>query len=163
MIRQIIAVALMLGAATMGAQVPVAELVKPPADAQVFTILSTAGTHGKATIWTAPDGTRWSRESILLRGQVWEQDQSAKIGSDAMPSAFVVRGVTPQGDAAENFAVAGGTATWKSPVDAGKSAYSSPAFYVTEGGTYSGGTQLLIETLLRSPDKSIALLPGGRA
>ena len=70
----------------MQAQVPADQLAKPPADAQAFTILSTSGTNGKATIWTAGDGSNMSRESILLRGQVWEIDQSVKLGSDGMPS-----------------------------------------------------------------------------
>jgi len=163
MIRQIVAALLVLGGATMRAQVPAAELAKPPSDAQKFTVLSTAGTHGKSAIWTAPDGGKMSRESILLRGQVWELDQSVRLGGDGMPSALIVRGLTPQGDAAESFAVTSGTATWKSPVDSGNHAYSSAAFYVAEGGTFSGGLQLLIEALLHSSDKSIALLPGGRA
>ncbi|MGA9668364.1 MAG: amidohydrolase family protein [Terracidiphilus sp.] len=148
---------------TMQAQVPADQLAKAPADAQAFTILSTSGTNGKAFIWTASDGSRMSRESLLLRGQVWELDQKVTIGADTMPSALVVRGVTPQGDAAESFQVASAKATWRSPVDAGGSAYTSPAFYVAEGGTLSGGTQLLIEALLASPDKSLPLLPGGRA
>jgi imidazolonepropionase-like amidohydrolase len=150
-------------ATTIQAQVPVDQLAKPPANAQVFTILSTSGTNGKAYIWTADDGSRMSRDSVLLRGQVWELDQKAVTGSDGMPSSFVVRGVTPEGDAAETFQAGDGKATWKSPVDAGGSAYTSPAFYIAEGGTFSGGTQLLIEALLVSPDKSLPLLPGGRA
>ncbi len=145
------------------AQVPADQLAKPPAGAQVFTILSTSGTNGKASIWTATSGARMSRESILLRGQVWELDQSVKLGADGMPSSMIVRGVTPQGNAAERFEIHDGTATWKSPVDAGTHHYGSAAFYVPQGGTSSGSTQLLIETLLASPDKSIALLPGGRA
>jgi hypothetical protein len=157
------AVAWLPASSTTSALVPVDQLAKPPAGAQAFTILSTTGTNGKAFIWTADDGARMSRESILLRGQVWELDQKVVLGPDAMPSAFVIRGVTPQGDAAETFQIAGSKATWKSPVDAGGSAYTSPAFYVTEGGTWSGGTQLLIEALLASPDKSLPLLPGGRA
>jgi imidazolonepropionase-like amidohydrolase len=155
--------ALLPASSTTSAQVPVDQLAKPPAGAQAFTILSTSGTNGKAFIWTADDGARMSRESILLRGQVWELDQKVVLGPDSMPSAFVIRGVTPQGDAAETFQIAGSSATWKSPVDAGGSAYTSPAFYVTEGGTWSGGTQLLIEALFASPDKSLPLLPGGRA
>ena len=145
------------------AQVPATQLAKPPADAQTFTILSTSGTNGKSFIWTAPDGSRMSRESILLRGQVWEVDQKVVLGPDAMPSSLIVRGVTPQGDAAESFAVTANKASWKSPVDAGSSPYTSPAFYNAQGGTTSGGTQLLIEALLAAPDKSLALLPGGRA
>ena len=145
------------------AQVPADQLAKPPAGARAFTILSSSGTNGKATIWTSGDGARISRESILLRGQVWELDQTVKLGGDGMPSSVVVRGATPEGDAAETFEIHEGVASWKSPVDAGTHRYTSAAFYVPEGGTSTGSTQLLIETLLASPDKSIALLPGGRA
>jgi imidazolonepropionase-like amidohydrolase len=153
---------LLLAAANMQAQVPADQLAKPPAGAREFAILSTAGTHGKAFIWTAEDGSLMSRDSILLRGQVWELDQRVVVGADGMPASMVVRGVTPQGDAAETFQIAGGKATWKSPVDTGGSAYTAPAFYIAEGGTF-GGNQLFVDDLLAAPDKSLALLPGGRA
>lgn len=155
--------ALLIWPASLQAQLPVDQLAKPPSNAQAFTILSTSGTHGKASLWTAADGSRMSRDSLLLRGQVWELDEKVGLGSDGMPSTLVVRGVTPQGDAAESFQVGGGKATWKSPVDAGGSAYTSPALYVAQGGTWSGSSQLLIEALLASSDKSLPLLPGGRA
>jgi imidazolonepropionase-like amidohydrolase len=145
------------------AQFPVDQLAKPPANSQAFTVLSTSGTNGKAFLWTTDDGSRMSRDSILLRGQVWELDQRVVMGGDGMPSTLVVRGFTPQGDAAETFQSSGGKATWKSPVDAGEGAYTAPAFYVTQGGTWSASSQLLLELLLASPDKSLALLPGGRA
>ncbi len=159
----VLAAVLLPGSATMQAQLPVDQLAKPPSEAQAFTILSTAGMNGKAFLWTADDGSRMSRDSLLLRGQVWELDQKVELGSDGMPRTLVVRGVTPQGDAAETFQVSGGKATWKSPVDAGGSVYTSPAFYVTQGGTFSASFQLLIEALLASPDKSLPLLPSGRA
>src|SRR5215469_16427244 len=100
------------------AQVPVDQPAKPPAGAQAFTILSTAGTHGKGFIWTADDGSSVSRDSILLRGQAWELDQKVTLSRDGVPDTLVVRGRTPQGDAAETFHIEGGRATWKSPVDA---------------------------------------------
>jgi imidazolonepropionase-like amidohydrolase len=159
----ILAAVVLLVSRTVRAQLPVDQLAKPPDVAQAFTILSTTTTHGKAFLWTAEDGSRMSRESILLRGQVWELDERVALGRDGMPSGLVVRGTTPQGDAAETFQVSGGTATWKSPVDAGGSAYHSPAFYVAQGGTSVASYQLLIETLLASPDKSLPLLPSGRA
>jgi imidazolonepropionase-like amidohydrolase len=149
--------------AQVPAQVVVDQLAKPTATAQKFTILSTAGTHGKAFLWTGEDGSRMSRESILLRGQVWELDQKVVIGKDGMPSSWVVRGITPQGDAAESFQVVGGQASWKSPVDSGTASYAPGMFYVSDGGPNSGGNQLLLETLLASPSKSLPLLPGGRA
>ena len=81
------------------AQTPTAELARPPADARHFVILSTGGKHGDSWAWTLPDGTRVSRESLNLRGQVWEIDTSVAAGADGMPARLIVRGVTPEGDA----------------------------------------------------------------
>ena len=148
--------------ARLQAQLPVDQLAKPPSDAQAFTFLSNAGIHGKASFWTAADGSRMSRASILLRGQVWETDEKVGFGVDGMPSTLVIRGINPEGDAAENFQVGGGKATWRSPVDDGGGAYISPAFYVAQSIT-PAGFQLLIEAVLASPEKSFRLLPGGRA
>jgi hypothetical protein len=162
-ITEVISLAFLVLSARIQAQVPVDQLAHPPANAQLFIILSTAGTHGKAAIWTAPDGSFMSRESLNLRGQVFEMDQSARLGADGMLSSFIVRGITPTGDAAETFAIQNGVAHWKSPVDSGSGAYNTPAFYVAEGGTSSGGTQLLLEALLSRPTRSMKLLPGGTA
>jgi imidazolonepropionase-like amidohydrolase len=162
MLQRVVVVAMILGNALIQAQVPVDQLAKPPADAQTFSLVSTAGTHGKSALWVRPDGRRMSRESLLLRGQVWESDETVKLGDDGMPAALEIRGVSPQGDVAEKFMIADGTASWKSPVDSGSHPYQT-AFYVSQGGPLSIGTQLLIEALLKSPDKSIALLPGGSA
>ena len=86
-----------------------------------------------------------------LRGQVFELDSSGKAGADGMPATLTIRGVTPQGDAGETFTVAGGKASWKSPVDAGSAAYATPAFYSTQGGPIDM-TAWLLERLLASPD-----------
>ncbi len=144
------------------AQVPTPDLAKPPADARRFTILSTAGKHGDSYLWTAADGSRVSRESLNLRGQIWAVDQTGVAGPDGMPAKVTVRGVTPQGDAGENFSIADGKAVWKSQIDGGSAAYGNPAFYVAVGGTVDGNAWF-IERLLASPDKTLALLPGGKA
>src|SRR5262245_5933144 len=64
------------------AQTPTADLAKPPADARHYIIQSTAGKHGDSWAWSTADGTRMARESLNLRGQVFEQDSSAKVGAD---------------------------------------------------------------------------------
>jgi len=152
---------LALGSAAV-AQVPVADLAKPPASATHYIIQSTGGKHGDSWIWTGADGTRMGRESLNLRGQVFELDSSGKAGADGFPMSVTVRGVTPQGDAAETFSIAGGKASWKSPVDASSAAYAKPAFYVSQGGPIDLSAWL-IERLLASPDHTLALLPGGKA
>jgi len=153
-----------LGAMLAGqvlAQTPTAELAKPPPDARHFTIESTGGKHGDSWSWIAPDGTRMARESMNLRGQVWEIDYSGKPGPDGLPVAVTIRGVTPQGDAGETFSVAGDTAQWKSPVDTG-GAKAGHAFYITQGGPMDTNAWF-VERLLARPDRTLDLLPGGQA
>jgi imidazolonepropionase-like amidohydrolase len=162
MLQRIVVLVIALGSASIQAQVPTDQLAKPPANAQTFSLVSSAGTHGKSAIWVEADGRRMSRESLLLRGQVWESDETVKLGDDGMPATLEIRGVSPQGDVAEKFTIADGAASWKSPVDSGSHAYRT-AFYVSQGGPISIGVQLLIEALLKSRDKSMPLLPGGRA
>ena len=144
------------------AQVPAADLATPPADARHFTILSAAGSHGESWIWKAPDGTRMSRESLNLRGQIWEIDATGAAGSDGMPERLTIRGVTPQGNASESFAIEDGRARWKSPVDGGDAAYATPRFYTAFGGPIDM-TAWLIERLVSAPNRALDLMPGGQA
>jgi hypothetical protein len=144
------------------AQTPTAELAKPPADAKHYVIQSTAGKHGDSWQWSAADGTRMGRESLNLRGQVFELDSAGKSGADGMPSTVTIRGVTPQGDAAETFTLANGKATWKSPVDGDTAAYKSPAFYSAQNGPIDQ-TAWLLERILAAKERTLPLLPGGVA
>jgi imidazolonepropionase-like amidohydrolase len=144
------------------AQVPAADLYAPPSDAHHFVIESTGGKHGDSWTWVAADGARMGRESMNLRGQIWDLDYRGEPGSSGMPRTMTIRGVTPQGDAAESFSTAGGSAQWRSPVDAGSTAYSGHAFYFPQGGPIEANAWFL-ERLLATPGKSLDLLPGGKA
>ena len=144
------------------AQTPVADLAAPPPGARHFIIESTGGKHGDSWIWLAADGTRMGRESLNLRGQVFETDSSGKASADGMPATLKIRGITPQGDADESFGIVDGTASWHSPVDAGSTKYAGHAFYSSQGGPIAT-TAWFLEQLLASPDKSMDLLPGGKA
>jgi len=144
------------------AQTPLVDLAKPPPTALRFAIVSTAGKHGESSRWTTADGMRMGRESLVLRGQVFEADSAAHAAADGMLDRVTVRGFTPNGDAAESFAITAGRATWKSPVDGASVAYTGPALYVAFGGPIDL-TADLAERLIASPDKSLALLPAGRA
>jgi imidazolonepropionase-like amidohydrolase len=151
-----------LFASGVAAQTPVKDLAKPPADARRFAIMSVGGKHGEMARWTLPDGTLMARESFVLRGQVFETDSVAHLGADGMLERATIRGVTPNGDAAESFSIADGTARWKSPVDEGSAAYKAPAMYVAFGGPLDLNA-VLLDALLAAPDHTLALLPGGRA
>jgi imidazolonepropionase-like amidohydrolase len=147
---------------TAAAQTPVGDLAQPPTTALRFTVISAAGKHGESSRWITPAGVRMGRESFVLRGQVFEVDSAAHAGKDGMLDRVTIRGSTPNGDAAESFVIAGGRATWKSPVDGATMAYSSPALYAAFGGPIDL-TADLAERLIAAPGKSLALLPAGRA
>jgi imidazolonepropionase-like amidohydrolase len=149
-------------ASTAEAQVPKEQLLKPPADARQFVIVSAAGQHGSASLWRLPDGSYASRESILLRGMVWEQDQVVHQRADGLPDRIVVRGVSPSGDSAETFEIADGKAVWKSQIDAGSAAFDGRSVYSTAGGPWSGGVYFL-ERLAKAPGRKLTMLPGGEA
>jgi imidazolonepropionase-like amidohydrolase len=145
-----------------GGQAKVADLAVPPANAEHFTIMSTAGVHGHSARWTAPDGSLMGRESLLLRGQASELDSKTHLGADHMIDSLSIRGFTPQGDAAETFSIDKGIATWKSPVDAASTAYTRPALYSSFGGPIDEAA-LLAEAALAAPDHAVPMLPGGVA
>lgn len=144
------------------AQVPKDQLAKPPADAVHYIISSTGGQHGESWMWTAPDGKRMGRESLNLRGQIWEIDSAEIDGPVNPPNAITVRGVSPQGNAAETFTIKDGTASWKSPVDAGSAKLAGARFYMSQGGPVSLLASF-VQHILAQPDETLDLLPGGKA
>jgi imidazolonepropionase-like amidohydrolase len=141
---------------------PKEQLLVPPKDAAHFVVVSTAGKHGDEYTWTMPDGRTAFRESILLRGLVFETDETMRVGADGMPTDIVIRGVTPSGDAAENFAISNGNATWVSPVDKGSAAYGAPTYYLAQGGPFLSAAPE-IDRLLAARTAGLALLPSGKA
>jgi hypothetical protein len=160
--KSVIVCVAMLLSSTVLAQTPTDQLAKPPADARHYVIQSTGGKHGDSYAWVNADGTRMARESMNLRGQVWELDYSGTAGPDGMPVKMTIRGVTPTGDAAETFEISGGTASWKSQIDSGSAAYTAPAFYASMGGPFDTSAWFL-EKLLAAPGRTMKLLPGGEA
>ena len=162
MIRKAAFLAVVLFAAPASAQTPDDQLAKPPADARIWTLTSSNGVsnHGQTALWTAKDGTHWSRFSFNLRGFVSEIDEQNRFASDGTLQSLIVRGHTPQGDAAETYEVKNGTYTYKSPVDHGTGKTAPNLAYVAFGGTFDSFV-FLIEAMLKSPTHSIDLLPSG--
>jgi imidazolonepropionase-like amidohydrolase len=161
MMKSSFALVFALIAAAASAQTKVEDLMKPPADAIHYSIVSSAGKHGDSARWFTPDGHEMGRESMVLRGQVFETDSVASFGPDGMLSSVTVRGFTPNGDAGETFSIDKGKAHWKSPVDEGSADYKAPAMYAAFGGTFDLNA-LMLERLLARPDHRYAMLPGGK-
>src|SRR4051794_27132447 len=147
-------------AALAAAPTPKDQLLQPPANADHFVVVSEAGRHGDEWRWTLPDGSVAYRESILLRGLVFEQDEVVKMDSSGKPVGIAIRGVTPSGDSAETFAIDQVMARWKTPVDEGE-APASKALYNTYGGTFLAG-DALVPSYLRAGASGVDLLPSGR-
>jgi imidazolonepropionase-like amidohydrolase len=167
-VRHLLRLGCLLGfiCANTQAQVPVADLARPPAEARHFIIESVGESgvtrHGESWSWVAPDGSRMGRESLDLRGQVTELDYRGVAGADGVPTRMTIRGITPQGDAGEFFADAQGRAQWRSPADAGDVENSGGAFYMPLNAPIDAMAWFL-ERLLASPDQTLMLLPAGRA
>jgi imidazolonepropionase-like amidohydrolase len=139
--------------------VPKEDLLKPPADAVRYLVVSEAGQHGTQWQWQLPDGRtayRWSQE---LRGWITEMDQVTTFAADGTIAATTVRGVTMSGDAAEDYRVAGGRATWKTATDAGEAA--AGGWYIPAGGVGIANAPL-INALAAAGDKGLDFLPSGK-
>jgi imidazolonepropionase-like amidohydrolase len=162
--RRVVFAALLAASASIAIAEPTPkeQLLVPPANAAHFVVVSTAGKHGDEYMWTMPDGRMALRESILLRGLIFETDETMRVGADGMPSEIVIRGVTPSGDAAENFSISNGNASWVSPVDKGSAAYAAPTYYLAQGGPFLSAAPE-VDRLLATGRAGLALLPSGKA
>lgn len=158
----LLALVAMAALASARAQTSTTDLAQPPANSEVWIIGSSAGPHGHSWRWTTADGTRWSRESILLRGFVTEIDQQLRLASDGSLQSLTIRGVTPNGDAAETLSVTSGRYSYRSPVDHGDGDYAQGAFYSSVGGSIDS-LIAFVDALRAAPNHTLALLPSGQA
>jgi len=138
---------------------PKEQLLVPPSGATHYVVVSEAGKHGDEWKWTLPDGSLAYRESILLRGLIFEQDEVVKLDATGRPVAFAIRGVTPSGDSAETYVIDNGTGRWKTTVDEGE-APAARGLYNTFGGTFMAG-DATVPTFLKAGAAGLDLLPSG--
>jgi len=160
--RALIALSLAVSpVALAAAPVPKDQLLKPPASAAHYVVVSMAGKHGDQWAWTLPDGSIATRYSQSLRGWITETDEVMTLGSDGLPNKILVRGVTPNGDAAETFTMADGKAKWTSTADSGEAA-AGPAFYLAAGGTNLSNIPLAA-AMVKAGHAGLPMLPSGKA
>ena len=145
-----------------GAGAPVAKekLLKPPADAVHYVVVSESGKHGDQWRWRLPDGRLAYRWSQSLRGWITEMDQVTTLAADGTIQALTVRGVTMTGDAAEQFGIDKGQARWTSASDSGNAA--AGGFYIPAGGV-SIANAPLADKLAAAGAAGVKLLPSGKA
>ena len=143
--------------------VPKEKLLVPPADAAHYVVVSDAAKHGDIWMWTMEDGSRAARYSQSLRGWITETDGVLRLNAAGLPEALTVRGVSPDGDAAETLTLgADGKARWQASADKGEAA-ASGAFYIANGAPPGLIDMPLVEALVRVGSPGVPLLPSGRA
>ncbi|WFL77909.1 amidohydrolase family protein [Altererythrobacter arenosus] len=138
--------------------VPKEELLQAPAGADHYVVVSETGKHGDQWRWRLDDGRiayRWSQE---LRGWITEMDQVDTLSADGEIIGTKVRGVTMSGDAAEEFRVENGRATWKTTTDKGEA--TSGGWYIPAGGV-GLATAPRVEALYAAGDRGLKFLPSG--
>jgi imidazolonepropionase-like amidohydrolase len=141
--------------------VPKEQLLVPPAGAKHMVVVSDSAKHGDVWVWTQADGSRAARYSQSLRGWITETDGVARFNEAGLPISVVVRGVTPEGDAAETFTLSpDGRARWAASADKGEIEKAS-GYYVD----FNAPPELLplLPALGRAGSAGLPLLPQGRA
>ena len=146
--------------AAFAAPVPKEQLLVPPKDAVHYVVVSEAGKHGDMWRWTLPDERIAYRHSQALRGWISETDQMVTVGPDGLPTAIEVRGITPNGDAAETLTLADGKATWKSTADSGSA--EREGFYLPAGGVPLFNDERT-NAVAAAGEAGLVLLPSGHA
>ncbi len=139
--------------------VPKESLLAPPAGATRYIIVSDTNTHGNEWRWETEEGAIAFRKSQSLRGWITETDALVVLGYDGKPLRIRIRGVTPDGDAAEEMVADENGIRWDSGADSG-TAPPDGGFYLARGGPQAM-FGLLVEYML---DKGhVQLLPTGTA
>ncbi|TXS93840.1 amidohydrolase family protein [Parahaliea maris] len=158
-LRAVLFSALLSAGLVEAGPVPKEELMLPPDGATHYLIVSDSNTHGDEWRWTTSSGAIAFRKSQSLRGWITETDGLVMLDGDGDPRSVQVRGVTPNGDAAESMDTGPGGMSWDSGADSG-TAPSDSGFYLPRGGP-SAMMGLLAERIVDAGE--LNLLPSGHA
>lgn len=138
--------------------VPKEDLLVPPQDAIRYIIVSDTNTHGDEWRWETDDGAIAFRKSQSLRGWITETDALVVLGYDGKPLKIRIRGVTPDGDAAEEMFTDEEGIHWDSGADSGTAPLDG-GVYLPRGGP-GAVFGLLAEYMLDKGE--VRLLPSGQ-
>jgi imidazolonepropionase-like amidohydrolase len=133
-----------------------------PATADRYTVLLMGNLAGQQAVWTAPDGQLHIFFQFNDRGRGPQTTSILKLNADGLPLAESVRGNDYLKSAVnESYALASGTASWKSSVEEGEKKLTAPAVYFSINGA-PAELGILVKAALGHGGK-IALLPDGEA
>lgn len=156
----ILSLAVLASPATLAGSgpVPKEDLLVPPPDAIRYIIVSDTNTHGDEWRWETDDGAVAFRKSQSLRGWITETDALVVLGYDGKPLKIRIRGVTPDGDAAEEMFTDEEGIHWDSGADSGTAPLDG-GVYLPRGGP-GAVFGLLAEYMLDKGE--VRLLPSGQ-
>lgn len=87
--------------------------------------------------------------------------EALALGPDGLPRQWTITGTTTFGNQVdERFAEAGGVARWTDAAGSGEAKVDRPKLYIAQSAS-PWATGLYARTALASPDRSVAVLPGG--
>ena len=137
-------------------------LLVAPSGAAHYVVVSDSAKHGDIWRWKQADGATALRYSQSLRGWITETDTVVRYGTNGLPVALTVRGVSPNGDAAEQFALSpDGQASWSSASEKG-SGKGGEAYYLSIEAPPLIAS-VLMERLAAAGETGVPTLPSGRA
>jgi hypothetical protein len=137
-------------------------LTEPPPGAQTWAVISSAGRNGQAVLWKASDGSRWSRETILLRGQNTDVEEQMRVDANGQLRELRIWGSTPEGLANEQYHATDRGYTFVSPGGRGSGKREPNLAYLPFGGTIEN-TIWLAERLQKAENHTLRLIPSSRA
>ena len=128
-----------------------------------YTVLMMGKPAGAQTSKVKPDGVHEFAFEFNDRGRGPKLTAIIKLNSDGIPIAVETSGIDYlKAQVSENFSLTDGVARWKNTAEAGEKKLTNAAFYNSMNGVPEEEA-LLAAALLKSPNKSLALLPEGEA
>jgi len=134
--------------------------VEPADGAETFSILIGGTRVGQLEAKHTADDSQIEYE-YRNNGRGPTIHEKITIGENGLPTAWTITGATTFGNKIdEQFALAGGEASWKDATGAGKTTPEEPSIYVAQDASpYSIG--VYARALLADEDHAMPVLPGG--
>ena len=132
-----------------------------PKDAARFTVILAGNKAGVLAVWTAADGARHSFFEFNDRGRGPRSLTRETFDGNGFVTTLEITGHDYlKGPVAEHFAFDGHKANWKNTAEQGERELAHSAYYASLAGD-PGEIEPLVRALLKSPTKSLSLLPEG--
>ncbi|WP_428268759.1 amidohydrolase family protein [Haliangium sp.] len=129
----------------------------------VYVLMTTERRSGELVVRTHPDGLRVTHFTFQDRGRGPDLRSETRTDARGFITALSITGHDYwKSPVDETLALAGGHYRWKNEAEQGQAEATQSAFYVPLDASF-GAIELLARALLVAPERSVSLLPAGRA